>query len=665
MAYASSFQGVFVLDDENSIVNNRSIRDWDLAGFRGTRPVVDATFAVNYLISGTASTVSYHAVNLAIHLAAALVLMGIVRRTLMSPRMRERFGSESVPLATAVALIWAVHPLTTQAVTYLVQRDESLMGLFYLLTLYCVIRGTSPESRGEEGRTGRGEDGRRKNEAPRTCSSRHPLLPSSRPYVWHILAIVTCLLGMFCKPVMATAPVAAIIYDRIFLSASWRTVLRRWWMYAAFFVSAGAAVAVLLISKPGKAAGFDLDVFNRWEYAATQFGVITHYLGLVFWPRLCFDYGWPKATTAGAIVPYAIFIGVLLAATAVALWRRPAAGYAAAWFFLVLAPSSSIVAINDAAFEQRMYLSLAGVVALVVICGYSFIRWAVSKLAPGDTSALRTANIAAICAAGLIAAVLAVLTFSRNFVYHSEDALWQDVIDKRPDNARALTNLAKLLTERARSVPQGSPYDMELLKKAEGLLRKALAIRRDYRDTHNNLGAVLADEGGPGALDEAIKHYEDAIAVYPDIPFPKAHANLGNAFFAQAKEADGTAARSARLDAAIAEYRIAVAQEPGNWLFRQSLADALYERGDMDGALVEYGEAVKRGGDRDGNLHKNMAVILLGKANKAQALGRRDEARRLLTDAVGHLRAAVRLNPRDANAADNLAKLEASLSAMP
>ena len=79
---------------------------------------------------------SYHAGNLLIHLLAALTLFGIVRRTLLLPALRDRFGGASTGLAAAAALIWALHPLQTESVTYIVQRAESLMGLCYLLTLY-------------------------------------------------------------------------------------------------------------------------------------------------------------------------------------------------------------------------------------------------------------------------------------------------------------------------------------------------------------------------------------------------------------------------------------------------------------------------------------------------------------------------------------------------
>ena len=103
------------------------------------RPVVCLTLALNYALGGL-NVWGYHVFNLAVHLISALVLFGILRRTFESETLRERFGAKAAWLAAAIALVWEVHPLQTESVTYIVQRTELLMGLFLLLTLYCVIR---------------------------------------------------------------------------------------------------------------------------------------------------------------------------------------------------------------------------------------------------------------------------------------------------------------------------------------------------------------------------------------------------------------------------------------------------------------------------------------------------------------------------------------------
>jgi hypothetical protein len=168
-AYSTSFRGVFVLDDVRAIVRNPTIRTlWPLAmplapptgSTVAGRPVANLSFAINHAMApaeaearpaspgvpggaGPIDPAPYHAGNLLIHLVAALVLFAIVRRTLLSESLRPRFGAAAPWLALVVALVWVVHPLQTAAVTYVVQRVESLMGLFYLLTLYCATRRAS------------------------------------------------------------------------------------------------------------------------------------------------------------------------------------------------------------------------------------------------------------------------------------------------------------------------------------------------------------------------------------------------------------------------------------------------------------------------------------------------------------------------------------------
>src|SRR5262249_50746961 len=156
-------------------------------------------------------------------------------------------------------------PLQTQSVTYIIQRTEALFGLFFLATLYCVIRGAL---------------------SPRAVSR------------WHAAAIILCLLGAATKEVMAAAPVVILLYGRVFLSASFREIFaRRGTLYLGLIMS-WAVVAWLLIGSGfrGDTVGFKVQTFTPGSYLLTQSGVLLHYLRLAFWPSgLCLDYGWPKA----------------------------------------------------------------------------------------------------------------------------------------------------------------------------------------------------------------------------------------------------------------------------------------------------------------------------------------------------------------------------------
>ena len=260
-AYCRTFGVPFIFDDLPSIVDNPSIRHLRTAFLPpgdstvGGRPVLNASLAVNYAVSGLAVW-SYHALNVAIHALAGLVLFGIVRRTLAA-----RMDGSATLVGFCAALVWALHPLLTESVTYVIQRGESLMGLFLLLTLYCLIRGAASAGRAAK--------------------------------YWYGLSVATCLLGMGTKEVMVSAPLVALLYDRTFLSGSYREAWRRRrWVYAGL-AATWLILPFLVISTHGRngSAGYGQGV-TPVAYALTQFPAIVHYLRLSFWPfPLIFDYG--------------------------------------------------------------------------------------------------------------------------------------------------------------------------------------------------------------------------------------------------------------------------------------------------------------------------------------------------------------------------------------
>ena len=233
LCYWNSLGAPFLFDDAGAIAKNPTIRH--LASFAvlhppangsttTNRPVLNLSFAVNYALSGE-GVWSYHALNVAIHAWAALVLLGIVRRTLSGAALRERFGAAAPSLAFLIALLWALHPLQTETVVCIAQRTESLWSLFFLLTLYGFIRGVEADrSFCRSLLAGDGPhvpSGVACQQAP-TSADRE----STHACRWLSLSFLSCLLGMGTKEVMVTAPLLVLLYDRTFVagrfSAAWR-----------------------------------------------------------------------------------------------------------------------------------------------------------------------------------------------------------------------------------------------------------------------------------------------------------------------------------------------------------------------------------------------------------------------------------------------------------
>jgi tetratricopeptide (TPR) repeat protein len=654
-AYCNSFNSPFVFDDGASILGNQTIKQlWPIGpalnppGSGRTvqgRPVLNLSLALNWAVSQE-KVQSYHVANLAIHLAAGLTLFGIVRRTLRQPRLSDRFGQADTGIALAAALLWTVHPLQTESVTYIVQRAESLMGLFYLLTLYGVIRGAG----------------------------------SARPTAWYVLSVIACLLGMASKEVTATAPLVVLLYDRAFLSETFKGALRRRWpLYVALTCTWGLLAYLTARSADrGGTAGFGLSV-TAWQYALTQLGVITHYLRLAFWPSgLVLDYGWPVASSAGQIVPGAMVIGLLLAETIWALIRNSAAGFLGAFFFLTLAPTSSFVPVADLAFEHRMYLPLAPVAVLAVTALYRAWQRVLEKVPPQRRPGVAVRAVPPAVLA-ILAAALGYGTFERNKDYRSSLAIWQDTVAKRPDNFRAHGNLGFALAGAGRWQEAITHYQRALQLKPDfgfaeynlGLalarvgraqeaiahFERAVQLKPEDADAENSLGVALADVG---RWQEAIPHYQRALQLKPD--YADVEYNLGLAL-----------ARAGRVQEAIAHLERAVQLKPADAEAENNLGLALVRVGKGQEAIAHFMRAVQLN-PADAKIENNLASALAGVGRVQEAIAHFERAVQLKPDyadaeynlglalagadrvqeAIPHFERAVQLKPDDAEAENSL-----------
>ena len=501
-AYANSFWSPFYLNDLNNIVNNPAVRvlwpPWTVLADSSTRPLPNLSFALNYAM-GQLDVRPYHVTNLAIHLAAALLLLGIVRRTLRAGRSAPRYGRDADGLALTVALLWLVHPLQTESVTYIVQRDESLMGMFYLATLYGFLRAQDPR----------------------------------RPNLWYEMSVIACILGMGSKEVMATAPVVVLWYDRALVATSWREILaKRWAYYLALTLLMPVIPALLFLYREQVAhfGGLSGAGVSPSAYAVSQPGVIVHYLSLSFWPSgQCFFYRWPVARAPADIWPPLVLIELLVGFTIWGVLRRPGLGFLGACFFLILAPTSSFVPIIDLAFEHRMYLPLAPVVIGAVLAAHALWRGFLGR--GGESSVWRKAAPAAVVA-GVVAALI-VATHQHNEVYRDERVFWSDVVAKAEHNPRAHLYLALALAEEG---------DF-----AGAIEHNQAAIRlgRFHADAYTNLGRVWAAQGD---FDKALANYEEALRWAPKNPW--AHYHLANLL------------ASRQPDQAIDHYRLAITYCP-------------------------------------------------------------------------------------------------------
>jgi len=497
LVHSSSLDGVFVLDDRVSILDNPHIESlWPLSrslsappgtGASG-RPLVALSLAINYALGGR-EVLGYHLFNVAVHVLAALALFGVVRRALLAAGREAGSGA----VAFAVALLWVLHPLHTDALDHVVYRNETMMAAGYLASVYCALRAFA----------------------------------SRAPRRWGVLCVGAAVLSVTSKEVAVSLPLAVFAFDRLLGAGTFRGALRaRPWMYAGLAASWGVLALCVALGDRGESVGLaHSEIIGSLDYLRTQAEAIVLYLSRSFWPApLCFDYdGYPLVRTWGAVLLPGGVLVALLALSGILFARRRVTGLLGLAFFAVLAPSSSFIPLSgELVAEHRMVLPLAPLIALVVL---------------GVDRALQDAGERRKVIGGtllvLAAGALGATTFARNLVYRSRLELWSDTLAKRPDNPRAWNH-----------------YGVEL--KNEGRLAEAAeAFRRAVRSNpghgmahfnYANLLFQLGDEAG------ALEHYAPAARHEAGTAFVR--YNYGSVLVKSGRVAEGLHqfAEAARLD---------------------------------------------------------------------------------------------------------------------
>jgi tetratricopeptide (TPR) repeat protein len=570
-AYSNGFDGPFVFDDHGDIADNLAIRSLDSpldvvleqgqSGVSG-RPLVALSYALNYAADPPEpgrplDPRSWHLVNVAIHLATALLLYGSVRRALSIGTLASRWGRSATGLALAASLIWVAHPLSTGVIMYRGQRVESLMATFFVATLYCALRAFASE----------------------------------RPRPWARLAVLACALGTACKEVIVGAPLVVLAFDALFVAGSWRAAWgARKRMYAGLFATWLLIGAwVWLAEGRSDSVGFGYSNVGVGTYLTTQAWALPRYLKLVVWPDpLIFDYGVRPVTELARWLPGAVAVLAALAATAWGLARREPWSFVGAWWFVILAPSSSFLPIvTELVVEHRAYLPSAAVIVALVLAAHAALERAIGARARVAGAALALAA----CAAG------ALLTRDRNRDYATELGLWEDTVAKMPDNARARASYGNDLRVAGRIEEAGVQY------------AEAVRLSPDDPYWRANHGTWLISRD---RLDEGIAELERSRELLPT--YGMTLQNLWDAY-----RIKGDVERSIEAGMAALEHG-----PPAPAVVARGVAQALAARGRETEALEAYARAV-RWQPRDPELALTLARMLL----RAKAAADRDPAEAL------------------------------------
>jgi len=413
LVYSPALNGQFVFDDLQMLFLDRNARIFPLQVWWGVRPLLATTYWANLHLSSVITPFPYHAVNVFFHATAAILLFFGLRRVLDCALASDApppdvKAPESKPwkrdtFAVFGAALFLLHPMQTEAVSYIAQRGEDLGALFYFAA-FCVFLYRKPG-----------------------------------PVSWPTTAAVIILYGaaVTTKEHTVTLPALLLLTDYFFNPGfnfpgfNFEGIKRNWRLYAAFVVCAfgGVLLVLRLLRIDTSSIGFQLKDFNAFQYLFTEFRVFFVYIGLFVYPLAqSIDYDFAISRNIldhGSIIALALIL-VLIFLSIRFRRRFPLASYGFLVFGTLLLPTSSFIPILDPIADRRLYLPMIGLVFISI----EFLR----RLPIGRRAL--TALLSAICL------FFSVLTYNRNEKWSNEIALWSDAAEKAPNKSRVQFGLA-------------------------------------------------------------------------------------------------------------------------------------------------------------------------------------------------------------------------------
>ena len=599
ICYSNIYLCPFVFDDRPIIQEDLVVRDVTnylcLDSLLKPRNIVNLTFALNYKV-GKLNVFGYHLINVLIHIINGFLVyflaLSIFNQLLIPPTQRGGHSNSpkskiqsprskiqgpqsaifqstidnrhsSIHLMSLItALIFIAHPIQTQAVTYTVQRCTSMAAMFYLASVLFYLKARIIQQ-GAEG-SGQRSVVRGRKTVIRSQGSDGGGALSFQVSAYFLISIICGILAFLSKQNTASLPGVILLVEYLLIDRTWEG----WKWKIPWFVSVFTLWAVFVLYIAGFFSGGiegrglledvsdlmqETEYVSRWSYLCTQFNVLVIYIRLLFLPigqNLDYVYRFNNTFFDGHTpLAFAFLVGVI----AIGIWnirKRPVISFGIFWFFITLSVESSLIPIQDAIFEHRLYLPMFGFALTISYLVFHFLSRRLSW---------------AIVVSAIIIMSLGTATYLRNMKWKDGITLWTDVLSKSPQNTRAKNNLANLLVTEGRH--------KEAIKYYSDVLR----VEPAYMDAHVNLANVLAIQGN---FDAAIQHYTAALQINPRSE--KVHYNLGNALVDQGRE-----------KVAIRHFLYALSIRPGFAEAHCKLGNILIKLGDQNRAIGHFLEALR------------------------------------------------------------------------
>ncbi len=487
VAFYPAIQGAFVWDDHGLPFTSPNAATMPFrAWIAGVRPLLMASYWLNFKWAAPGSTFPYHAFNVCAHAIAAVLVWICASRVLEIARVpspRKRL------LAGLVAALFLVHPLQTESVDYIAGRSEVLTGVFFFGAFAMFLQ--------------------------------------SPARWWRVPSIIVLFIAAVLSKEHALVILALFVMTDLFWrEGSFFARLREnrilYWSLAPIVLAGAGMVLHVLLSAP--TAGFKVVGLSWWEYFCTQWRVIPEYMRLFVLP-LGQNVDWMFPRSHSLLDHYSLVYGVALAASVIAAIRfrarAPLAAYGYLVFLLLLLPTSSFVPIQDVLAERRMYLPIFGAGLLTAA--------ALSWPSLGETGLK--------CVIALVLVLGGALSWERSKVWRSPLDLWADATEQAPGNLRARINLGNALLGQGMCADAAREY--ETVKRLQPTLQnpkmdlglasaygcqndfvrqrkvlQSVAQRQPTADLMTDLGVLAAKAGD---VQEATSDFDQAIRLAPGV----------------------------------------------------------------------------------------------------------------------------------------------------
>lgn len=557
--YSNTFHASWHLDDYANIVHNPRIHMTRLnmtslqnatharidggayKGDRMYRPIPGFTFALNWYW-GKDDVTGYHAVNILLHFLTAWFLFLLAYRLLCLPRLNGRFADNAYTIALVAAVLWAIHPIQTQAVTYIVQRMAVMAALFYSIGLYVYVNGR--------------------------------FKPKVQRWFYFTGTGVCYVLALGCKENAVLFPAAILLLEICFVQEPQALLKKKKVLGGVIALLFGMVIAAYVLTDGhllSFVTGYKSRGFTLQERLFTQPRVLLFYLSQLILPlseRFSIDHDILLSTsllTPWTTLPSIIVVGVTPVICILQINKRPLISFGILFFFLNHLVESTVYPL-EIIFEHRNYLPSLFLFLTFSAYFKEMIDTYRHKAQKRLMYALMVVSTCFLCM------WLGGNTYIRNADWQSEKTLWRDAIVKAPGLARPVHNLAMMHFERR------GDYQTALQ-----LYRVALGLK-DVNQTNwqavvlNNIAGIYSAQQN---VENAITFYRLSLEKNPQ--FNIARYNLSSLLI-----------RQRQLDIASLQADMLLAAQPNNAEYLNLKGYIAMEEGHFAGALNWFRRGLKR-----------------------------------------------------------------------